>query len=518
MKNARGRGAALLLIAAAVLFELSAAEADPARFALIIGNNRGNERRTALRYAERDAKRVAKILEELGGFSRDHVVLLTGTDPQDVLDAIERLDASASSAQASGAARTLLFVYYSGHADGANLEFGERKLPFAQLRDLVEGSRATTKVLVVDACQSGGITTAKGGRAGPAFDIAIADSLDTSGMAILTSSAPGEKSHESAHLQSSYFTHYLLSGLRGTADYDGDKRITLGEVYHYAYGKTVVKTSRTVAGAQHPTYDYRITGRGAVVLTDIEKGESQLGLGPQISGHILVVSEPGKEIVTELEKEPGTSRLLSLSAGTYTVTLRRRGRIYEQELTLEHQCTYDLEPQALRDETRLVLQDEKGSARGTISLFAQYGLLSSALKQLAAIHQGIAGLRTDMGPMTGFALFSFGSGRVSEGMLDYRIRLFGADAKLAWRFEHSLLDLFVGLSAGALYGIQNQTDEAEHRGTIFSYGGFIGLDFPIWRALSACFFWDIGGQAFVLDDSLAGHLATRGSLGAAYSF
>ena len=500
------------------LLKLSNLAADPSRFALVVGNNRGDERRATLRYAERDAKRVADLLEKLGGFSPGNIILLRGNTPTDVYTAIDRIDHLALSAMRNGAERTLLVVYYSGHADGTNLELGSNKLPFGALRARVKRSRTTTKVLIVDACQSGGITKAKGGRAGPGFDITITDTLDTQGLAILTSSASGEKSHESAQIGGSYFTHFLLSGLRGTADYDGDKRITLGEVYQYAYAKTVLETSQTVAGTQHPTYDYQITGRGSVVITDIEAGEANLGFGPDLHGRIFVAQESTGELIAEIDKELGSSRLLSLAAGDYQITLRSRNRVYVQVISLGRKQSHVVEFSALKDETRLALQAHKGKGRGTVGIFLQYGLLSSALKQLVAIHEVLAGGRFDLGPLSAFTTFFFGTGHVSDGALDYRIRLIGGDARLAWRFEHSLLDLFVGVSAGGSYGIQNQSGEKEHRGTIFTYGGFIGLDFPFWRSFSACFLWDIGGQAFFLDNALAGNFATRGSLGAAYSF
>lgn len=505
-------------VALILLSKLSIVVAETARFALVVGNNRGDERRATLRYAERDAKRVGDLLERLGGFSRKNIILLRGEAPTDVYAAMDRIDRCALSAMGKGAERTLLVVYYSGHADGTNLELGADKLPFTNLRERVRRSRVTTKVLIIDACQSGGITIAKGGRAGPEFEVAITDSLDTNGTAILTSSAPGEKSYESEQIGSSYFTHYLLSGLRGTADYNGDKRITLGEVYQYAYSKTVVETSRTVSGTQHPTYDYQITGRGSVVLTDIETGEARLGFGADLHGLILVSEEPSGEFVAELDKQRGSSRLLSLSAGDYRVTLRRRDRVYAQKITLEMEETHEVEISTFRDETRLSLQTDKGRRQGDVAVFVQYGLLSSALKQLVAIHEGLVGARFDLGPISAFAIALYGGGHVREGPLDYRIRLIGGDAKFAWRFEHSLLDLFVGVTAGGIYGIQNQSGEPQHRGTIFTYGGFFGLDFPFWKSLSACFFWDIGGQMFVLDNARAGNFATRGSLGAAYSF
>ena len=53
-------------------------------------------------------------------------------------------------------------------------------------------SPAAVRLLVVDACRSGTVTRVKGVTAAPSFELRIKDDTDTTGMAILTSSAAGE--------------------------------------------------------------------------------------------------------------------------------------------------------------------------------------------------------------------------------------------------------------------------------------------------------------------------------------
>ncbi|MCU0664047.1 MAG: caspase family protein [Myxococcota bacterium] len=507
---------ALVLAAIAVLGlprETLAQKVD--RVAVIAGNNRGVDRPAALRYAERDAKAMREVLVEIGGFAPHDVSLLLGQRPAELRTA---LTAANRQIEAGHAASSLLLVYYSGHADGQGLELTGERLPFAELRQLVEASPAQTKLLIIDACHSGAITSAKGGRLGPSFDISSSEAAGTSGLAILASSAPLERSHESSALRGSFFTHYLVSGLRGAADMDGDQRITLSEVYGHAYARTVAETGRTVAGTQHPTYDYRLSGRGNVVLTSMEKGTTRIVFGPAISGD-LVISSLDDELTLEVRKAQGSTACLSLPHGEYRIALRSRDRVYAAHVSLQTGETEVLEASSLRHDTRLSLAARKGQKAprtGAISL--EYGLQSSALKQLAAIHLALLGVRADLGPTSVFGRLSYGQGDVSEGPLDYRLRLLSAEARLAWRFEHSLLDLFVGVFAGASYGMQHQSGETDHHGMLLSYGVSLGLDFPLAGDLSACVFWDAGGQSFRLDNRLASHFALRGTLGLAYAF
>ena len=82
------------------------------------------------------------------------------------------------------------------------------------------------------------------------------------GYAFLTSSSENEAAQESERLRGSFFTHALLTGLRGAADVSGDGKVTLNEAYQFAFNETLVQTTPTQAGAQHPAYDIKMAGTG----------------------------------------------------------------------------------------------------------------------------------------------------------------------------------------------------------------------------------------------------------------
>ena len=147
-----------------------------------------------------------------------------------------------------------MIVYYSGHADADALHLDGTHLPLGELRDLVTGSAASARVLVLDACRSGTITRVKGGTPAPAFDIDLGIPVGAEGVAILSSSAAGESSQESDALGASFFTHALVSALLGAGDTNHDGSVTLGEAFAYAKERTLAATSRTIVGPQHPTF------------------------------------------------------------------------------------------------------------------------------------------------------------------------------------------------------------------------------------------------------------------------
>src|SRR5262249_15794592 len=94
----------------------------------------------------------------------------------------------------------------------------------------------------------------------------------------MASSSAQELSQESDKLKGSYFTHLLLTALRGAADADGDGRVSLDEAYHYAYRRTLAATARTQVGSQHVTLEMDLAGQGDVPVTYPAQARSHLEL------------------------------------------------------------------------------------------------------------------------------------------------------------------------------------------------------------------------------------------------
>jgi hypothetical protein len=154
------------------------------------------------------------------------------------------------------------------------------------------------------------------------------------GHAFLTSSSADEAAQESDLIKGSFFTHYLVSGLRGAADATGDGKVTLNEAYHYAFNETLASTERTRFGAQHPTYDISLTGTGDIVLTDLREISAGLAVSGEISGRIFIPDYQGSLFV-ELNKLHDNQIDLGLEPGLYDVTLKNTGGKYKANIAVE---------------------------------------------------------------------------------------------------------------------------------------------------------------------------------------
>jgi Caspase domain len=304
------------------LFTCRSALAEVQRFAVIVGNDYGAPPDAQLRYAEKDANKFAEVLRDLGGFAPANISILRGESAETVRSTLIAVNDRVRTASELPNTQTLLFVYYSGHADARALRLGNSFFDFAELAQLVRGSPATFRLLVVDACRSGTLTRVKGGRVVAPF--ALADGmLRGEGMAFLTASSANEDAQESDEIGGSFFTHALVSGMLGAADTNQDGNVVLEEAYRYAYDATLRSTSRTYAGTQHPSFRYDVRGQDALVLTRpaaLRKSRAQLQFPTGIAFLVLRGDSSGGVVGEVGARDP--VRNLSLRPGTYFV----RGR------------------------------------------------------------------------------------------------------------------------------------------------------------------------------------------------
>lgn len=285
------------------------------RFVLAVGANDGGAKRETLQYAVSDAQNFVQVMETMGGV--DAGVLLS--DPR--IDHLEMaLQALHNRVASDEAVRREVIIYYSGHADENGLLLGESLFSYARLRNAMDGMEAEVHIAILDACASGAITRLKGGRRQKAFMVDA--SSDMRGYAFLTSSSEDEAAQESDAIGASFFSHYLVSGLRGAADVTGDGRVTLNEAYHFAFQNTLEGTERTQGGVQHPAYDIKMTGTGDVVMTDVRQTSAGLILAEALHGRFFI-RNANRQLIAELFKPAGRRVELGLEPGTYRVHMAR---------------------------------------------------------------------------------------------------------------------------------------------------------------------------------------------------
>jgi hypothetical protein len=302
--------------AALILSAANLASAEPVRrLALVVGVNRGAAGRVPLRYAVADAERFGDLVSHLGGVAPADRVVLRDPTRRALAEALAAIGESVGAARAV-APRVEVIVYFSGHADEQGLMLGRETMLYRDLRDAIQALRADVGITILDACASGAITRLKGGRSHPAFLSEAPGAVQ--GYAFLTSSSETEAAQESERLGGSFFTHALVSALRGAADMTGDGRVTLNEAYQFAFHETLAQTTSTEGGAQHPSYDIKMSGSGDVVMTDLRETTSTLVLGEGYDGRFYVLNGR-RQLVAELHKPLGRRVELGLEPGAYDV-------------------------------------------------------------------------------------------------------------------------------------------------------------------------------------------------------
>lgn len=332
-------------------------EAAPAtrRVALIVGANDGGASRVKLRYAGSDARSLARVLVELGGLERADEVVLIEPNQDQLLAGFTRAQALVQAAQAGGERVQFLF-YYSGHADERGLLLAGSRVDYARLRGLIHGVPAQVRLGMLDSCSSGAFVRSKGGKMRP--PLTTGGDATVEGHAFLTSSSAEEAAQESDRIGGSFFTHYLISGLRGAADVNRDRRITLNEAYRFAFDETLASTETTPGRAQHAAYDIQLVGTGDLVMTDLRETSALLDIGPSVGGRVYI-RDAGGALAAELYKGIGAGPVsIALEPGRYQVVVDdgttlsraslevRAGR--KNELTRQSLATLALEPTTQR--------------------------------------------------------------------------------------------------------------------------------------------------------------------------
>ncbi len=310
-----GRVLALMMVLCVLIVQDLFAVDGVQRWVLAVGANDGGAKRETLQYAVSDAQNFVQVMETMGGVNTG--VLLSDPRVDDLEEALHTLHNRVTSAEV---ARREVIIYYSGHADENGLWLGESLFSYTRLRNVMDRMEAEVQIAILDACASGAITRLKGGRRQKAFMVDA--SSDMRGYAFLTSSSEDEAAQESDAIGASFFSHYLVSGLRGAADVTGDGRVTLNEVYHFAFQNTLEGTERTRGGAQHPAYDIKMTGTGDVVMTDVRQTSAGLILGEALQGRFFV-RNANRQLIAEFFKPAGRRVELGLEPGTYRVHMAR---------------------------------------------------------------------------------------------------------------------------------------------------------------------------------------------------
>lgn len=228
-------------------------------WAVIIGAARYTHM-PVLRYTDDDAYQVFAFLKspEGGALPDNQVRLLIDEDAthDNIITAMRSTFLKADE-------NDVIMFYFSGHGlEGAFLSIDydgyNNKLEHTEITQLLKASRAKHKIVLADACHSGSILAAKNNMSEALKRYYEAFEATQGGTALLMSSKGEEYSLEDGGLRSGIFSHFLVRGLKGEADSDGNEIITISELFKFIH-KSV---RRYTGNIQTPTltgdYDSRM--------------------------------------------------------------------------------------------------------------------------------------------------------------------------------------------------------------------------------------------------------------------
>lgn len=491
------------LLVAAICLTAPRVSAEVTRYAVIAGNNVGLPGEAPLEYAEADAEKVFEVLGALGDFRRENMLLLQGRGAGELSRALISMNARIR-AESSAGRDAVLFVYYSGHGDKEALHLGPEALEVGMLQRLVQGSAADFRVLVLDACRSGALTRPKGGRRTAPFPIVLEAELSFEGFAVLTSSAADEDAQESDALRGSFFTHYLVSGLRGAADRDGDGTVSVEEAYAHAYQHTLRASSQSLLGMQHPTFRFDLEGRGAVPLSWYGRRDgsvAHIGLPPGRAYVLFAGGEHGP-VVAEVGQYDAR-RLLALEAGAYFVRGRAADHLLEGLIALGPGQTLELDESQLGVVEYARLARKGGSERAWAhGLWLGYQARSALWATASFCHGPRAGYHLDLPEVTVGLAFGACRSQFDNAVLSARADELGGEASAAHVWDLSRVSVSVGIALGASWLRERfQTrGRAPARDTFaFSGGALIGASLDVSHGYHMLA--DALGEALVFEQS-----------------
>jgi len=253
------------------LTEIRRMESHRRRIMLIIGISE-YQLFPRLRYPAKDARAIAEMVQSTWGRNATVTMLV---------------DSDATAANISRAMQQIalnahkddqVWLYYSGHAfttgdgtgyilpcDGNARSLPASAIPMTQIGSWFKQLRAQQAIMFADACHSGAFGSAIAKSGVPAQ---ITSMRQASGRVIITAGGASELAYEDQSLEHGVFTHYLLKGLTGEADFNKDEIVTTSELFEYLYSR--VSEASTSKGFQQRPIMWVVESTGDFVLALVD--------------------------------------------------------------------------------------------------------------------------------------------------------------------------------------------------------------------------------------------------------
>lgn len=242
---------------------------QPQRWAVVVGISAYSDPTIKnLKYADKDANDFAEFLKTPagGGFEEGRIKILLNKDAT-----LNNIKLALYNFLRQTVDKDLVVIYFAGHGapepanpnnnyllcydtDPKSLE--TTAFPMWDVKTALTRYIPSKRVVVfTDACHSGGISSdivTRGMKLNDdnLINQYLSDLSNTKeGIIVFTASQAGEVSQELDKFGHGVFTHFLLDGMKGNADFNNDYTVTIGELMDYVEEKVKRQTN----GNQHPT-------------------------------------------------------------------------------------------------------------------------------------------------------------------------------------------------------------------------------------------------------------------------
>ena len=218
----------LLLVAALISIGINAQKT----YALLTGVSNYGIQSANLQNTTKDVKQLKKVFDKQG------MIVTTLTSSNATIPNIEKkLNAIIQLAKPEDK----IIFFFSGHGDtGMILTYGPESFYYRDLMKMLSKAKTKEVFCFIDACMSGSVTPTE-------YEWADAHK----GVTFMMSSRANEYSTENNWIGHGFYTQALLKGLRGKADKNEDRQITLMELFRYVYNDVTART-QNYRQVQHP--------------------------------------------------------------------------------------------------------------------------------------------------------------------------------------------------------------------------------------------------------------------------
>ena len=264
-----------LIVSEARAFDNTVAEEmSGQRFALLVGINNYRDGITNLQYCINDVLTLEQVLTDAGYQVK---TLHDNMEDNDLIPLRSNIDVELDNLVRSINSDDTLFVHFSCHGTlldneaaliASDTRYQRLRSSAMFLNSIIKtmkAGRARKLVLSLDVCHAG----IDMGRAliDQEFITNVYDTAE--GFVLLAASTAQQQAYELPEYERGLYSHHLIEGLKGDADYDDDGRISVEDIRNYILN-SIRQWNSTHHNRQEPTY--RNEGIGEILLISPRAG------------------------------------------------------------------------------------------------------------------------------------------------------------------------------------------------------------------------------------------------------